>query len=1077
MEAAVMNLMTGKSSLAGTPLGKSVKKIIDVLEIEMKPAILNAHHEDQTELKELWDALKKCRTTKESSTEMALPNDKLYKANSKHHKECRASEAVQYSSKESCLKTQRGLYEVKVLKCDYFAQISNKFGSTFNNQAIVTKAGGESVQSYIHRIEGTICGKHVHGETGKKKETGGWGGGLQDGFYDQYLRAKFECNVATKAYNDKVAECKRKIHEYNVRKDKCNQFQTIMDGSSCKYAVLLKDTCEQYNGCYTNRLDAFEEAVGKTKLEERDRKAEWRGVSRISCLINAFADNKVEASEIDACKHTGHDTSHLTVWYPPIPPRVKCTISKLYPSTGEYKMEEFGPLPTLAKGKISVPCSGVEEIPTTPKKGSPPTCKCRRVTLEGHYRAGPLVKCTKCHDVHKKGDHNSCPVGTKIWAPSNKNDWRTFLGSAEPLRDPHWIVDITRPKNGCGPGCGKPFNSHNPDQKSWRTSDGSPWWLRDKKYAQPSGDYTENCYLNLAPKGKPKNEHSVTFDDKGCNYHSKSYYCQKKRVYVKPAKGSPISCKCQPVTLSGKYSAGMLVKCEQCIKVSKSEQKNSCPKGMKIFSPRSRADWKTFIVSAQPLRAPNFIIDITRPQNGCGGCTKYAMNSHVPQQATWKTSDGSAWWLRSSLYSQPNGPEEWPEGRAKPNGDYQANCYMDLWRLPSNENTIQFNDQKCNYRSRSYYCQPVKPKPKPPAPPAPPPPRMLVPWTSLRKGVKEEVFYLKRGVNISKVPQLEGKSPSMFRIVKSVNYPFKTKAWSGFAQKDHFAVRWSGFLLCPKWGDTLLVGPYEFQLKSDDGSNLYIDKKKIINNDGVGPRTQTGKMKLVKGQHNLRLEYFNNVGRAGVQLKWKGGIPGSTIGNKFTLITNKYLTYQIKTGFREEVFYMKQKDRVADLNKHRPTTQRVVKEVNYPNTKPANFKNVWKNFKQNHDFAVRWSGVLKLTEVGTYKFSLKSDDGSRMFLNRKLVINNDGLHSWRQAQTTLQFKSATSFIIVEYFQKDKEAGISFRYMGPDTKNKMEFVGIGGAVYVRYASTAIKGVAVPLKTPALPNGTLFNNTFR
>merc|ERR1719440_2504770 len=604
MESALMNLMSEKSGLLATPLGKSVKKIVHILNNVMLPKVWDAHKADQNELRQLMRQLRKCFSVRDSATKAAVPWKTKYLKQSKNHKTCRQDEAVKYSSKEACLKQQRALYQVKVLKCNYFAQISKKFGSTFNNRAIVTKAGGESVQSYIGRISTTICGKHVHGERGKKAKPGGWGGGLLHGFYDQYLKAKFACNVATKEFNEKVAECKRKIHMYNVRKGQCNQFQTLMDSRSCKHAVLMNDTCEQYAGCYWGKLKAFKIVRAKVKMMERDRKAEWRGVSRIKCLITAFGDGKVEDKEVDACKKAGVKTGHLTIFYPRIPKMTDCIVTKLYASTGAYKRREFAPLPTLAKGQVSVPCSGVEEIPTKPKKGSPKTCKCRRVTLEGHYRAGPLVKCTNCHDVRRSKDRNSCPRGTKIFAPSNKNDWRTFLGSAGPLAKPHWIIDITRPQNGCGGCTSNPMNSHNRNQKTWKTSDGSPWWLRSTKYSQPSGDYSANCFMNLG-KSKPVNENSVTFDDKKCSYHSKSYYCQKVKIYVKPRKGSPESCKCTAVTLAQKYSAKLLVKCEECLDVYRSQQKNSCPKGMKIFSPRSRADWKTFIISANALRAPN----------------------------------------------------------------------------------------------------------------------------------------------------------------------------------------------------------------------------------------------------------------------------------------------------------------------------------------------------------------------------------------------------------------------------------------------------------------------------------------
>merc|ERR1719482_2714005 len=339
---------------------------------------MDAHKADQTQLNKLMADLKKCYTVKNGAIKSAEPWSVKYVARSKQHKECRQGEAVDYTSKGACLKQQFALYQVKVLKCKYFATLSENFGSTFNNRAIVTKAGSESVQSYIARISGTVCGKHVHGEKGRKALPGGWGGGLQNGFYDQYLRAKYACNLATKNYNDKVKECKMKIHQYNV------------------------------------------------KMEERDRKAEWRGLTRISCLIGAFGDGSVTDKEVDACRAMVVNTDLLIIFYPKVPPMTKCTVTKLYPSTGAYKRQEFGPLPTLAKGKVSLPCSGVEEIPTKPKKGSPKTCKCRRVTLEGHYRAGPLVKCTNCHDVRRSKDKNSCPRGTKIFAPSTKGDWQTL---------------------------------------------------------------------------------------------------------------------------------------------------------------------------------------------------------------------------------------------------------------------------------------------------------------------------------------------------------------------------------------------------------------------------------------------------------------------------------------------------------------------------------------------------------------------------------------------------------------------------------------------------------------------------
>ena len=74
------------------------------------------------------------------------------------------------------------------------------------------------------------------------------------------------------------------------------RFQTLMDSQSCKHAVLVKDTCEQYAGCYTNKLKAFQIARTTVIMNERDRKAEWRGLTRIACLIAAFADAQVSSA-------------------------------------------------------------------------------------------------------------------------------------------------------------------------------------------------------------------------------------------------------------------------------------------------------------------------------------------------------------------------------------------------------------------------------------------------------------------------------------------------------------------------------------------------------------------------------------------------------------------------------------------------------------------------------------------------------------------------------------------------------------------------------------------------------------
>jgi len=53
------------------------------------------------------------------------------------------------------------------------------------------------------------------------------------------------------------------------------------------------------------------------------------------------------------------------------------------------------------------------------------------------------------------------------------------------------------------------------------------------------------------------------------------------------------------------------------------------------------------------------------------------------------------------------------EGLAEFTGDYEANCYLNVFS-PPNEFAVEFRADKCKFHSDSYYCQPVMPVIEPP---------------------------------------------------------------------------------------------------------------------------------------------------------------------------------------------------------------------------------------------------------------------------------------------------------------------------------------------------------------------------
>ncbi|MEY3394351.1 MAG: hypothetical protein RL346_587 [Verrucomicrobiota bacterium] len=85
--------------------------------------------------------------------------------------------------------------------------------------------------------------------------------------------------------------------------------------------------------------------------------------------------------------------------------------------------------------------------------------------------------------------------------------------------------------------------------------------------------------------------------------------------------------------------------------------------------------------------------------------------------------------------------------------------------------------------------------------------------------------------------------------------------------KDHFGIVWEGKFHAPDEGE------YVFVIDADDGARLTINGQviAIMKHIGAmnGSRAVTGKIKLTKGAHPIRVDYFESVGQEGISLRWQ----------------------------------------------------------------------------------------------------------------------------------------------------------------------------------------------------------------
>ncbi len=88
------------------------------------------------------------------------------------------------------------------------------------------------------------------------------------------------------------------------------------------------------------------------------------------------------------------------------------------------------------------------------------------------------------------------------------------------------------------------------------------------------------------------------------------------------------------------------------------------------------------------------------------------------------------------------------------------------------------------------------------------------------------------------------------------------------------------------------------------------------------------------------------------------------------------------------------------------------------------------DFKELDDFfALMSKGVLKIEETGNYGFRLWSDDGSKLYLHDKLVIDNDGMHGTEMKQANLYLEKGYHPFMIEFFQGGGGKFLSFNMKG------------------------------------------------
>jgi beta-glucosidase len=209
-----------------------------------------------------------------------------------------------------------------------------------------------------------------------------------------------------------------------------------------------------------------------------------------------------------------------------------------------------------------------------------------------------------------------------------------------------------------------------------------------------------------------------------------------------------------------------------------------------------------------------------------------------------------------------------------------------------------------------------------------------------------------------------------------------------------------------------------------------IEKIGIIGTSAVIARTGGGGSSMVSPAYAVSpLEALKNKLPVGIEINYALGVQldGDTkaIENKFL-----FLPDMSSNGLKAEYFKKKDLSGNAYLIKTDPTI-----DFNWGNEPP------FENFSEDN-YSVRWTGKVKPEKSGRYIFDVMSDDGVRLYLNNKLIIDDWNDHAAITNSYSMELEANTYYDIkLEYYENGGDAIVKFGWREENENLLIEAVNV------------------------------------
>jgi hypothetical protein len=233
-------------------------------------------------------------------------------------------------------------------------------------------------------------------------------------------------------------------------------------------------------------------------------------------------------------------------------------------------------------------------------------------------------------------------------------------------------------------------------------------------------------------------------------------------------------------------------------------------------------------------------------------------------------------------------------------------------------------------------------------------------------------------------------APTLARHDAAINFTWGSGSPDPLLPADSFSARWTG-------STSFDMAVYRFHVIVDDGARLWVDGNLLIDSwESESKREITQDLGLTRGEHSLRLEYFENRVTATVRLYWE----------KLS-----------KPSFPD---WKAQFWRNVDLS-GTPVLIRNDSQVNFDWGSKAPAVGV-----PVDRFSARWTRTVDLA-AGLYRFSLRANDGVRFYIDETQLVNEWHTSDGTTVYTVELFLSGPSALQVDYYEDSGNARVALSW--------------------------------------------------